>query len=81
MKFAVIVVILLIALLLLLGIIGLAGLWFGGGKTIFLPGLHLVIATPLLIASFIALEVIVLLVALMLWRFRLVNLLTLNDIS
>ena len=68
MKSAAIIVILLIAFLLLLGIIGLAALWFGGGKTIFLPGLGVVITTSLLIALFIAVEVVLLLTASRLWR-------------
>jgi hypothetical protein len=59
---------LLIALLLLLGIIGLAALWFGGGKTILLPGLGIVIATPLLLALLIAVEVVLLFSASLLWR-------------
>lgn len=60
MKPAVIILILLIALVLLLGIIGLAALWFGGGKIVLLPGLGIVIGTPLLIALLIAVEVVVL---------------------
>lgn len=68
MKAAVIILILLTALLLLLGIIGLTALWFGGSKVIVLPGLGIVIATPLLIAFFIAVEVVVLLSASLLWR-------------
>ena len=67
MKAAVIILTLLMALL-LLGIIGLAALWFGGGKTVLLPGLGIVIATPLLIALFIAVEVVLLLSASFLWR-------------
>ena len=68
MKSAATIVILLIALLLLLGIIGLAALWFGGGKTIVLPGLGVVITTSLLIALFIAVEVVLLLIASRLWQ-------------
>ena len=67
MKAAVIILTLLMALL-LLGIIGLAALWFDGGKTVLLPGLGIVIATPLLIALFIAVEVVLLLSASFLWR-------------
>jgi hypothetical protein len=68
MKAAVIILILLIAILLLLGIIGLAALWFSGGETILLPGLGVLVAVPILIAFFIAVEVVVLLSASLLWR-------------
>jgi hypothetical protein len=61
MKAAFIIVMFLITVLLLLGIIGLAVLWFRGSKVIVLPGLGILITTPLLLASFIALEVVVLL--------------------
>ena len=67
MKAAVIILILL-AFLLLLGIIGLAALWFSGGKTILLPGLGVLVAVPILIAFFIAVEVVVLFSAFLLWR-------------
>jgi hypothetical protein len=63
-----IIVILMIALLLLIGIIGFATLWFSGGKTIFLPGLGIVISTPLLITTLIVVEVVVLVIAYTLWR-------------
>lgn len=68
MKTPVLILILLIALLFLLGIIGLAALWFGGGKTILLPGLGVVIAVPILITLFIAVEIVLLLSASFLWR-------------
>lgn len=71
MKAAVIILMLLIAVLLLLGIIGLAALWFGGSQIIALPGLGILITTPLLIALFVALEVVVLLSAVLLWRLAL----------
>jgi hypothetical protein len=71
MKAAVIILMLLIAALLLLGIIALAFLWFGGAKVIVLPGLGILIATPLLLALFVALEVVVVLSASLLWRLSL----------
>lgn len=67
MKAAVIILIFLIALL-LLGIIGLAALWFSGGETILLPGLGVLIAVPILLSLFIAVEIVLLLSASLLWR-------------
>ena len=68
MKSAASIVILLIALLLLLAIIGFAALWYSGGKTIFLPGVGIVISTPLLIIIFLVVEVAVLVIASKLWQ-------------
>jgi hypothetical protein len=68
MKATVIILILLIALLLLVGIIGLAALWFGGGKVILLPGLNLLISTSFLLVLFIAVEIVLLFSASLLWR-------------
>jgi len=68
MKLVAIIGILLIALLFLLGIIGFAALWLSGGRTVFLPGLGIVIRTSLLIIIFIVFEVFVLFIASTLWR-------------
>ena len=68
MKVVVVILMLLIAVLLLLAIIALVVLWFGGAEVIALPGLGILIATPLLIALFVALEVILVLCASLLWR-------------
>ena len=68
MKTAVITLILLMAMLSLIAIIGLAALWFNGGKIVFLPGLELVIATPLLIGLLACVEVLMLGSAFLLWR-------------
>ena len=65
---AVVIILVLLIALLLLGIIGLVALWFGGSKVILLPGLGIMIATPLLLALFIGVEVVVLLAASLLWR-------------
>ncbi len=65
---AVVIILVLLIALLLLGIIGLVALCFGGSKVILLPGLGIMIATPLLLALFIGVEVVVLLAASLLWR-------------
>ena len=62
---AILISVLVFALLLLAAIVGLLALWLRGAKTVLLPGLGIVIGTPLLLALLIGLEVIVTLSALL----------------
>ena len=64
----VIIFIVLFALLLLVAIIGVLAMESGGSKTILLPGLGIIVGTPVLLTLLIALEAIVLLCAAFLWR-------------
>ena len=68
MKAAVIIPILLLALLSFVAIIVLAGLWLNGGKIVFIPGLQIVIATPLLILVLASIEIVMLVFAFLIWR-------------
>lgn len=68
MKAALMILLLVLGFLFLMILIGLVALWFGGGKIIFIPGLEIVIATPLLVSLLAALEVLILVSAFLLWR-------------
>lgn len=68
LKAAVIILILLIGLVSLIAIVVLTTLWIGGGKIVFIPGLEIVIATPVLITFFATVEIFMLGLAFFVWR-------------
>lgn len=68
MKAAIMTLMLLIALVSVIAIIGLAAMWFGGGKIVFIPGLQIVISTPLLIALFAGVAILMSCFAFLVWR-------------
>lgn len=62
-------VLMLVAMLTLIPITGLLGLWMKGADNILLPGLGLIVATPILFGFFVVVEIAVILLTAYLVRY------------
>ena len=65
----VLVLLIIIAAVILVAIIGLLGVWMKGADSIALPGLGIIIATPLLLILLIVVELILVILAAYLVRY------------
>ena len=58
----------LLAALILVAIVGAIALWFKGGKTVALPGLGIVVTTPILLSALVLANAVLGILIFLLWR-------------